>query len=182
MSDDLKEILKDSEKREELESQWKSEQEGTLEEDFPDIEEGSERMSLIEQYGALFSDGKLEGEEGESYAAAKAEADVAPQKWPPRIPLALVEPMAGGLHGFIAAHRHGDACRVAVHNPFAAEILGFQYRGDRRINEGISDAIAAMVIEHDYGNAWSGIVFRHASEVEEDDTEEEDEDTGESDE
>ena len=178
VSDDLKEVLRDSKKREKLESQWKSKQAGTLAKDFPDIEDGSERMTLINQYGALFSDGELEGAEGESYAAAKEEAEVTAQKWPPRVPLALIEPMAGGMHGFIAAHRHGDACRVAVHNPFSAEIAGFQYRGDRRINKGISDAIAAMVIEHDYSNAWSGIVFRRASEMEEENTEK-DEDTDE---
>ena len=52
----------------------------------------------------------------------------------PTPPLALLLPMAGALHGFVPGHRHGDICRVLVHHPFAAEVLGAQYRDDRRIN------------------------------------------------
>ena len=87
------------------------------------------------------------------------------QRWPPRLPLTVIQPMAGGLHGFVPAHRHGDACRVAVHHPLWAEVAGFQYREDRRIIEDLRGATAGLVVEHDAGKAWTGIVFRPAADL-----------------
>ena len=99
-------------------------------------------------------------------AADGLDSELAQQRWPPRIPLTIIEPMAGSLHGFIPAHRHRDTCRVAVHDPFRAEIVGFQYRADRRINAGIVGATAGLVVEHDHADAWSGWVFRSTDDLE----------------
>lgn len=95
-----------------------------------------------------------------SARAARADADVADERWPPRVPLTVVEPMAGGLHGFIPAHRQGDICRIAVHHPMHAEIVGFQYRANRQINPELVETTAGFVVEHDTRSAWSGVVFR----------------------
>ena len=95
-----------------------------------------------------------------AYDFAREDADIAPQRWPPRVPLPVIQPMAGGLHGLVPTHRHGDVCRVAVHDPLWAEIVGFQYRANRRINENLVDATAGLVVEHDRRYAWSGIIFR----------------------
>ena len=104
--------------------------------------------------------------------AARADAEAMADRWPPRIPLSVIEPMAGALHGFITAHRQGDICRVAVHDPFNAEIVGFQYRDDRRINRDLSDAVTGLVVEHNFSQAWSGVVFRRTEDMEEDTGEE----------
>ena len=100
------------------------------------------------------------------HAAEQLGPEPAQPRWPPRIPLAIIEPMAGSLHGFIPAHRHRDACRVAVHDPFRAEIVGFQYRADRRINAGLAGATAGLVVEHDCSSAWSGWLFRSTDDLE----------------
>ena len=100
------------------------------------------------------------------HAADGPGTEPAQPRWPPRIPLTIIEPMAGGRHGFIPAHRHRDTCRVAVHDPFRAEIVGFQYRADRRINAGIVGATTGLVVEHDYSGAWSGWLFRSTDDVE----------------
>ena len=97
---------------------------------------------------------------------AREDAEIAPQRWPPRIPLPVIQPMAGGLHGLVPTHRHGDVCRVAVHDPMWAEIVGFQYRSNRRINANLVDATAGLIVEHDRAHSWTGIVFRPTDEVE----------------
>ena len=128
------------------------------------------REELVQEYGRLFEaerDGLSEKE-----VAARRDAEEVADHWPPRIPLPVINPMAGAMHGFISAHRHGDTCRVAVYNPLTAEIVGFQYREDRRINEDVTSAVAGFVVEHDYSEAWSGVVFRRKDPtVEEDDDE-----------
>ena len=98
--------------------------------------------------------------------AGLRETPAAPTSWPPRIPLPVLEPMAGGMHGFLRAHRHGDICRVVVHSPFVAEIIGFQYRIDRTINAGFLDATTGFVVEHDSSSAWSGILFQPVDRLE----------------
>ena len=90
-------------------------------------------------------------------------------RWPPRIALPVVEPMAGAMHGFVGGHRQGDICRVAVHDPFTAEIVGYQYRDNRAINRDVVGAAAAIVVEHNFDDAWSGIVVRRIEDM--DDTE-----------
>ena len=100
------------------------------------------------------------------YKIARRDVEVEPQKWPPRIPLTLIEPMASALHGFTPAHRHGDICRIVVHNPLWAEILGFQYRGDRQITPGTYIRTAGLLAEHDQAYSWSGIMFGKSEQVE----------------
>lgn len=104
---------------------------------------------------------------------ARRDAEVAAERWPPRLPLTIIHPMAGGLHGFIPSHRQGDAVRVAVHDPFWAEVVGFQYRDDRRINVGATEATAGLVVEHDFQQAWSGMVFRPTEDLEEEEDDKE---------
>ena len=123
---------------------------------------------LLAEYGELF--GEVDEEEfeelQEDVQEAREEAFDAADHWPARIPLSVVMPMAGALHGFITAHRHGDTCRVAVHTPFHAEVVGFQYRDDRRINEHLSGTVAGLVVEHNFAEAWSGLVFRKVDDME----------------
>ena len=88
------------------------------------------------------------------------------EHWPPRIMLNVIQPMAGSLHGFISAHRQGDSCRVAIHTPLWAEIVGFQYRNDRQIHADIVGATTGIVVEHDNRDAWSGMVFRPSEDLE----------------
>ena len=93
-------------------------------------------------------------------------------RWPPRIALPVVEPMAGAMHSFVAGHRQGDMCRVAVHDPFAAEIVGYQYRDNRAINRDVVGAAAAIVVEHNFEDAWSGIVLRRIEDMDDAETDE----------
>ena len=88
------------------------------------------------------------------------------ERWPPRIALPVVEPMAGAMHSFVGGHRQGDICRVAVHDPFSAEIVGYQYRDNRAINRDVVGAAAAIVVEHNFEDAWSGIVVRRIEDME----------------
>ncbi|MCY4467318.1 MAG: hypothetical protein OXC08_01245 [Thiotrichales bacterium] len=109
-------------------------------------------------------------------------------RWPPRIALPVVEPMAGAMHSFVGGHRQGDICRVAVHDPFTAEIVGYQYRDNRPINRDVVGAAAAIVVEHNFDDAWTGIVVRNIADMddaetaEEEDTEEDETDEKDTDE
>ena len=119
----------------------------------------------IKEFGTLFEHDH--GEElSDEVLAAREEAADAGERWPPKVPLPIIEPMAGAMHGFIAAHRHGDICRVAVHSPLNAEIVGFQYRDDRQINVDLAGAVAGIVVEHNYAQSWSGLVFKRTDAVE----------------
>ena len=114
-----------------------------------------------------------------------AEADTletptpAEDRWPPRIALPVVEPMAGAMHSFVAGHRQGDICRVAVHDPFTAEIVGYQYRDNRAINRDVVGAAAAIVVEHNFDDAWTGIVVRRIEDMDAADTDQTAEDAAE---
>ena len=147
VSEGLSEALRDDTQRQRLQDLWDAREETP-------IEEGS----LAEEYGRLF--GEDTGDLPDDVREARDHAELMAERWPPRIPLPVVKPMAGALHGFIVAHRHGDTCRVAVHNPFSAEIVGFQYRDDRKINADLSTSVAGLVVEHNFDQAWSGLVFR----------------------
>ena len=83
----------------------------------------------------------------------------APPGPPPPIPLAPVPPGAGNRHGFMMDHRQGDWCRVAVVTPLYAEIVGFRYRDDRHLGDGLRDASAGIVMREG-GDEWRGMVFR----------------------
>ena len=169
VSDELAEALRDDARRDALEDAWQDREDTPLEED-----------GLGSEYGRLFGD-DTDGVSAD-VLAARADAEAAADRWPPRIALPVVTPMAGALHGFITGHRHGDTCRVAVHNPMHAEIVGFQYRDDRKINDDLSGAVAGLVVEHNYSQAWSGVVFRRTDDLEnapktaEDDTDSDDAD------
>ena len=86
--------------------------------------------------------------------------------WPPALLLAPVEPVAGNTHGFVRDHRQGDWCRVAVVNPFFAEIVGYGYRDDRHLSARISDATMGMVVRQG-PDEWRGLLFRPDEDVEE---------------
>lgn len=175
ISNELSEKLKDEEEYRQIREQWEEEQEwaarpeGDQDTDVPEFHDEPERLELVREYGDLFGEDERE-DLGAEEAAAREDAEDAADRWPPRIPLPVINPMAGALHGFIAAHRHGDICRVAVHDPFSAEIVGFQYRDDRKINADLSDAVAGLVVEHNHSEAWSGLVFRKTEAVEGDQT------------
>ena len=151
-SEALSKALRDEEERQRLQELWDARHETPI-----------EKGSLAEEYGRLFGDET--DELPDDVREARDEAERMAERWPPRIPLPVVKPMAGALHGFIVAHRHGDACRVAVHSPFSAEIVGFQYRDDRKINEDLSSSVAGLVVEHNYAQAWSGLVFRRTGDM-----------------
>ena len=170
ISTELSEKLRDEKEHERIRAQWEKQQEWAAnpndEDNIPDFHADAEQKALVEEYGVLYGETEEENLAPEAMAA-KMDAKDAPDRWPPRLSLPVINPMAGALHGFIAAHRHGDICRVAVHDPFNAEIMGFQYRDDRRINPDLSDAVAGIVVEHNYAGAWSGLMFRRTETMEE---------------
>ena len=162
MSEDLRdEVDKDGGERLEELSQRAAkrradpDQEGKWETGLEDLSE--EDRELVEEWEKLFGDDPAPDQDSH---VARLDAAAAPQKWPPRIPLSIVQPMAGSLHGFVGGHRQGDACRVAVHDPLWAEIVGFEYRRHRALGSGIAQATAGVVVEHDNHSAWSGLLFR----------------------
>lgn len=161
VSESLHEALGDAAKREDLMEWHDSMVAGTLEEDFPELSD--EDVAMTQEYDNLFGDDAGQSP-NERVRDAVNDATSAAQRWPVRLPLPIVNPMAGGLHGFVPSHRHGDACRVAVHGPFSAEVIGFQYRDDRPVGGEVRHATAGFVVEHDTRDAWSGFVFRPTEE------------------
>ena len=124
--------------------------------------------NLLDEYEAYFL--AYTGEGGDPNFDVKYSAYTAQGRWPPRVPVTAIEGMAGGMHGLISAHRQGDICRIAVHNPLSIELVGYQYRSDRQINESLVGAATGMVVDHNQGEAWSGFVFRSAESLEGDDS------------
>lgn len=157
VGDELKAALADPDRRAELAAQHQSYLAGTLATDYPNAS-----LKLIENYDQVFGD----GDDADAVRARK-EAELAAERWPPRLPLSVIQPFAGRLHGFVGGHRQGDACRVAIHDPLWAEVVGFQYRDDRPLNTEIKGATAGLVVEHDTGSSWSGVVFRRTEDDEE---------------
>lgn len=90
---------------------------------------------------------------------------------PVRIPLAVIEPMAGGVHGFLPAHRQGDICRVSVQHPMHAEVVGFMYNESRQVGQEAVDASMGMIVRHS-PTEWSGFMFRPQKDVEEEEARE----------
>ena len=72
------------------------------------------------------------------------------------INLPILEPMAGGVHGFIPTHRQGDLCRVLIHSPLYAEVAGFTYSDYRLIGKQVENASMAVVM-HSGNDEWSGL-------------------------
>ena len=87
------------------------------------------------------------------------------RRWSPALRLAPVEPVAGDLHGFVRGHRQGDWCRVAVVDPFYAEVAGFSYREDRYLSARIGDATMGMVVRQG-ADEWRGMLFRPDEDLE----------------
>ena len=79
--------------------------------------------------------------------------------------LPVIEPMGGGGHSFIPAHRQGDQCRISVRSPLFAEIIGFGYREHKRVPTALQKATAGLVVGHGT-SGWAGVVFRPMEEVE----------------
>ena len=97
---------------------------------------------------------------GASGAGAGGGDDGSPgEAWPPRIPLPVVEPMAGGVHGFLAAHRGGDVCRILIRNPMYAEVLGFGRHDHQRISRDMTGISTGVIVRDGHDGRWSGIVF-----------------------
>ncbi|MCY3811458.1 MAG: hypothetical protein OXH15_06660 [Gammaproteobacteria bacterium] len=90
------------------------------------------------------------GADGDPGAAADA----------PPVPIAPVVPGAGNLHGFVADHRQGDWCRVAVVNPLYAEVVGFCHRDDRFVSETVRGATVGIVMREGQDVGWRGVLFR----------------------
>ena len=168
VSSALEEVLRDEDERETLRQEWETAvANGTVD----DLDPNDPAQALVLEYGRLFGDANDAGlDPGDPVDAEilEARADAVNQsipRWPPKILLHVVEPMAGALHGFITGHRQGDTCRVAVHDPFFAEIVGFQYRNNRQISANLNDALTGLVVEH-AGPAWSGLIFRRTADLE----------------
>ena len=171
ISDELSMMLDEAGARAKIREQQQARANGTLDEDY----DAEERLSdaLLDEFEVLFGRNESGDGEGEAKTSLQLEASAAQDRWPPRIPVTALEPMAGSVHGFIPAHRQGDICRIAVHNPLYIELIGYQYRSDRLINSSVVDVSAGMIVEHNNGPAWSGLVFQR---TEDEESEEEPED------
>ena len=75
------------------------------------------------------------------------------------IPLPVIKPMAGDIHGFVGAHRQGDLCRVILITPLYAEIHGFSFRADRTLSTAVFDASTGFVLRQG-SEEWRGMLFR----------------------
>ena len=64
----------------------------------------------------------------------------------------------GSTHAVVADHREGDLCRVRVHGPLKAEIVGFVHRDDRSIKESAVGTTAAVLVGQQAGE-WEGLAF-----------------------
>lgn len=100
------------------------------------------------------------GSEGCGPGAGGGDGGSPGEAWPPRIPLPVIEPMAGGVHGFVTAHRRGDVCRILIRNPMYAEILGFGRRDHQRISQDMTGISTGVIVREGDGDRWSGILFR----------------------
>ena len=108
----------------------------------------------------------LKGGEGESLLVD--DVDVEQPEWigdPVSLPL-LEAIGSGAAHGFVSAHRQGDPCRVVVHTPLNAEIVGFAYRQDGRVAADLANATGGLVVGHDV-EGFSGLVFRPDEDLDE---------------
>ena len=124
----------------------------------------------VHEYSDERDVGKIVSRDAEGRIPVKFSANVNDPN-PPTLELALVEPMAGGSHGFIPQHREGDICRVSIINPLFAEVLGFCYRENQTIGKNIHDASAGVIIHHDsISSQWKGILFRPYDQITENDS------------
>ena len=86
------------------------------------------------------------------------------------VSLPVLETMgSGGAGGFVSAHRQGDPCRVVIHSPLNAEIVGFVYRHDGRVGADLTDSTGGLVVRHE-NDGFSGLVFRPDEDLEAEDS------------
>ena len=110
------------------------------------------------------------GGEGDGDGGGEGDGDDPAMLAPPPVELDLhvVEPMAGGRHGFVVNHRQGDVCRVSVHHPMWAEVTGFSFAYDKLVGENLVDVSAGMVVGN-VDEKWSGMLFKPEDDAREDD-------------
>ena len=105
-------------------------------------------------------DGSQGGTGGSGFDASGGGDGGSPEEaWPPLIPLFMVGPMAGGVHGFVTAHRRGDVCRILIRNPMYAEILGFGRYDHQRISQDMAAISTGVIVQEGDGDRWSGMLF-----------------------
>ena len=108
------------------------------------------------------------GDESEPSPDDEGGATGEPAPEPVQLALHIIEPMAGGSHGFIVNHRQGDVCRVSVHHPMWAEVSGFSFAYDSVVGANLVDVSAAIVMGN-LDEQWSGMLFQSGDEAEEED-------------
>ena len=66
------------------------------------------------------------------------------------------------------AHRQGDRCRVMVHHPLYAEICGFIYGDERRVEASSADVTMGLLADADatdqQGGPLASLTFRPGDE------------------
>ena len=80
------------------------------------------------------------------------------EDWNTTLMLAVQTEGGGSTHTVVADHREGDLCKVRVHGPLRAEIVGFVHRDDRAIKKGAVGATAALLVGQE-GGEWKGFAF-----------------------
>lgn len=78
--------------------------------------------------------------------------------WSTTMMLAVQSEGGSRTHTVVADHREGDLCKVRVHGPPRAEVVGFVHRDDRAIRESAVAATAAVLVGQESG-AWEGFAF-----------------------
>ena len=80
------------------------------------------------------------------------------EEWSTTMMLTVQSEGAGSTRTVLADHREGDLCRVRVHGPLRAEIVGFVHRDDRAIKESAIGATAAVLVGQERSD-WEGFAF-----------------------
>ena len=84
--------------------------------------------------------------------------DAEDEDWSTTMMLAVQTESGGRAHTTVADHREGDLCKVSVHGPLRAEIVGFVHRDDRAIKESAVGTTAAVLVGQESGE-WEGFAF-----------------------
>ena len=84
--------------------------------------------------------------------------DAEDEDWSATMMLAVQTESGGRTHTVVADHREGDLCRVRVHGPLRAEIVGFVHRDDRALKESAVGATAAVLVGQE-SSEWEGFAF-----------------------
>ena len=85
-------------------------------------------------------------------------------RYVPALQLTPISLIAGSSHGHVTDHRQQDWCRVQVHSPLSAEVLGFVYRDDRSIKPLARGLTAGMLVRQGAEN-WRGLAFRPMADI-----------------